>query len=151
MVIMIIPKGLLMTVIASIFIFSMANISYQQVELPFADNVEGDGEEEEAATADEGDGEEEEAATADEGDGEEEEATACIDYEAGENTIVINCNASFLDVVQAVNDPEILEQEEDGQYILNANLEVSDGITFKMNSSGDNLQYLKISGENGII
>src|SRR5215212_3792709 len=141
MVIMIIPKALLMTVITSIFIFSMANISYQQVELPFADNVEGDG------------GEEEEAATADEGDGgeEEEAATACIDYEAGENTIVINCNASFLDVVQAINDPGILEQEEGGQYLLNANLEVSDGITFKMNSSGDNLQYLKISGENGII
>src|SRR5215212_9769245 len=118
MMIMIIPKALLMTVITSIFIFSMANISYQQVELPFADNVEGDGgeEEEEAATADEGDGgeEEEEAATADEGDGgeEEEAATACIDYEAGENTIVINCNASFLDVVQAINEPEILEQEE---------------------------------------
>src|SRR5215212_5739369 len=143
MMIMIIPKALLMTVITSIFIFSMANISYQQVELPFADNVEGDGGEEE----------EEEAATADEGDGEEEEeaATACIDYEAGENTIIINCNASFLDVVQAINDPEILEQEEGGQYLLNANLEVSDGITFKMNSSGDNLQYLKISGENGII
>src|SRR5215212_10265064 len=130
MVIMIIPKALLMTVITSIFIFSTANISYQQVELPFADNVEGDGgeeeesatadegdggEEEESATADEGDGgEEEESATADEGDGgeEEEAATACIDYEAGENTIVINCNASFLDVVQAINEPEILEQEE---------------------------------------
>jgi hypothetical protein len=139
MMIMIIPKALLMTFIASIFIFSMANISYQQVELPFADNVEGDGGEEEAATAEEGDG------------GEEEAATACIDYDAGENTIVINCNASFLDVVQAINDPEILEQEEGGQYLLNANLEVSDGITFKMNSSGDNLQYLKISGENGII
>jgi mannuronan 5-epimerase len=150
--IMIIPKALLMTFIASIFIFSMANISYQQVELPFADNVEGDGGEEEAATAEEGDGGEEEAATAEEGDGgEEEAATACIDFDAGENTIVINCNASFLDVVQAINDPEILEQEEGGQYLLNANLEVSDGITFKMNSSGDNLQYLKISGENGII
>ena len=44
---MIIPKALLMTFIASIFIFSMANISYQQVELPFTDDVEGDGGEEE--------------------------------------------------------------------------------------------------------
>src|SRR5215204_5937506 len=122
---MIIPKALLMTVIALILIFSMANISYQQVELPFDDNRE--------AIEEEG------------------EEAACIDYEAEENTIAISCNASFLDVVQAINDPEILEQENDGQYILNANLEVSDGITFKMNSSGDNLQYLKISGENGII
>src|SRR5215208_5110257 len=119
---MIIPKALLMTVIAPILIFSMANISYQQVELPFGDNREAV---EEEAVEEEG--------------GEE----ACIDYEAEENTIAINCNASFLDVVQAINDPEILEQEDDGQYILNANLEVSDGITFKMNSSGDNLQYLK--------
>src|SRR5215213_7634585 len=93
---MIIPKALLMTVIAPILIFSMANISYQQVELPFGDNKEA-GEE---AVEEEG--------------GEE----ACIDYEAEENTIAINCNASFLDVVQAINDPEILEQEDDGQYIL---------------------------------
>jgi parallel beta-helix repeat protein len=132
---MIIPKVLLTTFIASILIFSTAGISYQQVELPFDNN-----EEEEAGE----DGDEE---AGEDGD----EVTACIDYEAAENTIAINCNASFLDVVQAINDPEILEQENDGQYILNANLEVSDGITFKMNSSGDNLQYLKISGENGII
>ena len=138
--ILIILKVLLMTVIAPILIFSMANISNQQqvVELPFDDN------EEEAAVEEEG----EEAAVEEE---EGEAAAACIDYEAAENTIVISCNASFLDVVQALNDPDILEQEDDGQYILNANLEVSDGITFKMNSSGDNLRYLKISGENGII
>src|SRR5215217_5245542 len=134
MVAMIISKALLMTVIAPILIFSMANISYQQLELPFDDNRE--------AIEEEG---EEEAIE------EEGEEAACIDYEAEENTIALSCNASFLDVVQAINDPEILEQEDDGQYILNANLEVSDGITFKMNSSGDNLQYLKISGENGII
>src|SRR5215208_5731560 len=142
---MIIPKALLMTVIAIILIFSMANISYQQVELPFEDNREAVEEEGEEAVEEEGEEEGEEAVE------EEGEEAACIDYEAEENTIAINCNASFLDVVQAINDPEILEQEDDGQYILNANLEVSDGITFKMNSSGDNLQYLKISGENGII
>jgi parallel beta-helix repeat protein len=141
MMAMIIPKALSMTVIAIILIFSMANISYQQVELPFEDNREAVEEEGEEAVEEEG----EEAVE------EEGEEAACIDYEAEENTIAINCNASFLDVVQAINDPEILEQEDDGQYILNANLEVSDGITFKMNSSGDNLQYLKISGENGII
>jgi parallel beta-helix repeat protein len=139
---MIIPKALFMTTIAGILIFSMASISYQQqVELPFDDNGEAE------AAVEEEEGEEAEAAVEEE----EGEEAACIDYEAAENTIAINCNASFLDVVQAINDPEILEQEDDGQYILNANLEVGDGITFKMNSSGDNLQYLKISGENGII
>ncbi|MDQ3562061.1 MAG: hypothetical protein M3382_03595, partial [Thermoproteota archaeon] len=52
-------------------------------------------------------------------------STACVGYQSGVNTITINCDASFLDVVQAINDPEILEQEEqEGQYILNANLDV---------------------------
>ncbi|HZA99948.1 MAG TPA: hypothetical protein VE308_02885, partial [Nitrososphaera sp.] len=81
----------------------------------------------------------------------------CIDYETSENTIAINCNASFLDVVQTINDPQILEEqeeeeeEENGQYILNANLEVADGVTFAMTSNEDGLQYLKIAGANGII
>ena len=81
------------------------------------------------------------------------EGGPCIDYDAAENTIVINCNASFLDVVQAINDPEILEEQEEegGQYLLNANLQVSDGVTFAMTSNEDGLQYLKISGANGII
>jgi recombinational DNA repair protein RecR len=72
----------------------------------------------------------------------------------GNNTIAINCDASFLDVVQAINDPAILEQEEDqegGQYILKANLDVADGVTFEMTSEQDGLQYLKLAGENGII
>ncbi|HEX6281129.1 MAG TPA: right-handed parallel beta-helix repeat-containing protein [Nitrososphaera sp.] len=80
-------------------------------------------------------------------------STACIGYQAGVNTITITCDASFLDVVQAINDPEILEQEDeaDGQYILKANLDVADGLTFAMTSNQDGLQYLKIAGENGII
>ena len=79
-------------------------------------------------------------------------STACVSYQSGINTITINCDASFLDVVQTINDPGILEQEdEQGQYILNANLDVADGVSFAMTSSGDGLQYLKLAGENGII
>ena len=79
-------------------------------------------------------------------------STACVSYQSGVNTITINCDASFLDVVQAINDPGLLEQEEDqGQYILNANLDVVDGVNFEMTSNGDGLQYLKLAGENGII
>jgi mannuronan 5-epimerase len=78
-------------------------------------------------------------------------STACIGYQGGVKTITITCDASFLDVIQAITDPGILQQEAEGQYILNANLEVADGVTFKMTSSGDNLQYLKIAGQNGII
>ena len=76
---------------------------------------------------------------------------ACIDYDEGQNTITINCNASFLDIIQTINDPEILENLGNGEYILNANLEVADGITFVMTSNSDGLQYLKLAGENGII
>jgi mannuronan 5-epimerase len=83
------------------------------------------------------------------------EGGPCIDYDAAENTIVINCNASFLDVVQTINDPEILENLGNGEYLLNANLEVADDVTFEMTSSSSNedggLQYLKITGTNGII
>src|SRR5215210_4548590 len=75
----------------------------------------------------------------------------CIDYESSDNTITINCNSSFLDVVQTINDSDIIENLGNGEYILNANLEVADGITFEMNSNQDGLQYLKIAGENGII
>jgi len=79
-------------------------------------------------------------------------STACVGYQEGINTITITCDASFLDVVQAISDPAILEQEvQGGQYILHANLEVADGVTFQMTSNGDNLRYLKLAGANGII
>jgi parallel beta-helix repeat protein len=135
----IIPKAFFITAVVAILIFSMTSISYQQAQFPFdEETIEAlqEAEEEEA--------EEEE---------EPMEEEACIDFDSTENTIAINCDASFLDVVQAINDPEILEQEEEqeGQYILNANLEVADGITFEMTSEEDGLQYLKITGANGII
>src|SRR5215217_1067989 len=82
------------------------------------------------------------------------EGGACIDYDQSENTIAIDCNASFLDVVQTINDPEILENPGTGEYLLNANLEVADDVTFEMTSSNEDsggLQYLKIAGVNGII
>jgi mannuronan 5-epimerase len=81
----------------------------------------------------------------------EEEDGACIDYEPTENTITITCNASFLDVVNTVNDQSILEELGDGEYLLNANLQVIDGVIFEMSLNDDGLQYLKIAGTNGII
>jgi parallel beta-helix repeat protein len=80
-----------------------------------------------------------------------EEEGECVDYERSENTIAIDCEASFLDVIQAINDPDILENSGNGEYILNANLEVDDDATFEMTSNQDGLQYLKIAGVNGII
>src|ERR687891_2215461 len=77
----------------------------------------------------------------------------CTEYDQTENTITVNCNSSFSDVARAVNDPKIMGSLGNGVYILNATLEIADDITFEMNSSNpdDNLQYLKIVNENGII
>jgi parallel beta-helix repeat protein len=77
----------------------------------------------------------------------------CTEYDQAENTINVNCNSSFSDVARAISDPKIVENLGNGEYILNATLEIADNITFEMNSSNadDNLQYLKIAGENGII
>ena len=79
--------------------------------------------------------------------------TACVGYQREVNTIMISCDASFQDIVHAINQPNILEQdaEQNGQYILKANLEVADGVTFEMTSNGDGLQYLKLADANGII
>jgi parallel beta-helix repeat protein len=121
-------------------------MSYQQVQPPSDDEESIEEAIEESIDEEESIEEEDEEESIEEG--------VCIDYDAAENTIVINCNASFLDVVQAINDPEILEEQEEegGQYLLNANLQVSDGVTFAMTANEDGgLQYLKITGANGII
>src|ERR671914_364354 len=85
----------------------------------------------------------------------DEQGAECIDYEEVENTITIDCGrASFEDVISTINDQSVIEKlEEDGEYLLKANLRVADGVTFEMTSSNedDNLQYLKIGGANGII
>ncbi len=80
--------------------------------------------------------------------------SVCIQHDQTENTINVNCNSSFPAVSQAINNTEIIQNLGNGEYLLNATLEIADGVTFEMNSSDvgdDNLQYLKIAGENGII
>jgi mannuronan 5-epimerase len=80
--------------------------------------------------------------------------TVCIQHDPTENIINVNCNSSFPTITQAINNPEIIQNLGNGEYLLNATLEVADGVTFEMNSSDvgvDNLQYLKIADENGII
>jgi parallel beta-helix repeat protein len=77
------------------------------------------------------------------------DGTTCIDYDSTENTIDIDCNASFLDVVVSINDQLVLQNVGDGEYLLKANLEVDDGVTFAMTSN--DIKWLKIAGANGII
>jgi mannuronan 5-epimerase len=83
---------------------------------------------------------------------ENDEGLRCIYYEAAEKTITIDCDhASFGDLIRTIYDRSLLEKlEEDGEYLLKANLRVADGASFGMTSS-DGVQYLKIAGANGII
>jgi mannuronan 5-epimerase len=83
---------------------------------------------------------------------ENDEGLRCIYYEAAEKTITIDCDhASFGDLIGTIYDRSLLEKlEEDGEYLLKANLRVADGVSFDMTSS-DGVRYLKIAGANGII
>jgi mannuronan 5-epimerase len=74
---------------------------------------------------------------------------ACINYEEIQRTIIITCNASFGDVANNINDQSILENVQNQEYVLKANLQVSDGITLTMDSP--DITWLKIAGANGII
>jgi mannuronan 5-epimerase len=81
-----------------------------------------------------------------------QEGEICIDYELTVNTITITCNyASFQEVVATINDPAIIANLGDGEYLLKANLQVNNGATLGMTSNEDGLRYLKIAGANGII
>jgi parallel beta-helix repeat protein len=79
----------------------------------------------------------------------EDEDESCVDYGASDNTIDIDCDASFADVTQAIDDSSILENSGPGEYILKANLDVDEDATFSMNSNDVN--WLKITDVNGII
>jgi mannuronan 5-epimerase len=81
-----------------------------------------------------------------------EQGLQCIYYEPAENTITIDCDqATFEDLVSTIYDRAILERlETDGEYLLKANLRIADGVSFDM-TSDNGIQYLKISGANGII
>lgn len=83
---------------------------------------------------------------------ENEQGLQCIYYDAARNTITIDCDhASFDDLINTIYNRSVLEKlEEDGEYLLKANLRVADGASFDMTSS-NGIQYLKIDGANGII
>src|SRR5215510_7406899 len=78
-----------------------------------------------------------------------DEGESCVDYGASDNTINVDCDASFADVIQAIDDFSILENSGPGEYILKANLEVDEDATFSMNSNDVN--WLKITDSHGII
>ena len=76
----------------------------------------------------------------------------CIHYEAAENTITVDCDrATFGDLITTLPIQSVIEKlSGDGEYLLKANLRVSNDASFEMTSDGG-LQYLKLADTNGII
>ncbi len=78
----------------------------------------------------------------------------CTEYNQTENKINVSCNSNLQDIAQTINDTRIVQNLGNGEFILNATLEIDDGVTFEINSSSprdNDVRYLKIAGENGII
>ena len=76
----------------------------------------------------------------------------CIHYEVTENTITVDCDrATFGDLITTLPIQSVIEKlAGDGEYLLKANLRVSNDASFEMTSDGG-LQYLKLADTNGII
>ena len=76
--------------------------------------------------------------------GQTQGSASCISYDASDMIVSISCKgASFRDIHNQLNDPNILRMEsEDGIWRLNAGIVVEEGATFYINSS--DLSWLKI-------
>jgi hypothetical protein len=77
----------------------------------------------------------------------------CINYDQTKNTLTIICNTSFREVADTTNDPSVLSNLGNGQYLLNSTLQVDNGATFSMsqNDDGGGIKWLKIAGVNGLV
>lgn len=68
----------------------------------------------------------------------------CIKFDSLNREITISCEMTNLSQVHKVlNDPKILKKEGDGIWLLNANLTISDGASFTINSN--DTKWLKIN------
>src|SRR3712207_7123838 len=84
---------------------------------------------------------------------ENDEGLRCIYYEAAEKTITIDCDhASFGDLISTIYDRSLLEKlEEDGEYLLKANLRVADGASFGMTSSDGDRKSTRLNSSHANI
>lgn len=73
-------------------------------------------------------------------------SATCVSHDSETNTIVISCDATFDDVSSAITDTSILRHEGDDDYVLDADVLVTDGSTFGMCSC--DIRWLKILGDN---
>jgi mannuronan 5-epimerase len=67
----------------------------------------------------------------------------CVKYDSLNREITITCESTNLSqVVDVLNDPGVLKKEDDGVWLLNANLTINEGATFTIDSN--DTKWLKI-------
>jgi poly(beta-D-mannuronate) C5 epimerase len=67
----------------------------------------------------------------------------CVKYDSTNREITITCESTNLSQVHDVlNDPDVLEKEDDGVWLLNANLTINEGANFTIDSN--DTKWLKI-------
>jgi poly(beta-D-mannuronate) C5 epimerase len=68
----------------------------------------------------------------------------CVEFDSLTKEITISCESTNFNQVQKVlNDPDILKNEGDGVWLLNANLTIADGASFTIDSN--DIKWLKIN------
>jgi len=74
--------------------------------------------------------------------------TACTTYDSSNNRIVVSCNSTLPQVATEINNPSIIEDKGNGEYIIRATLQASHAkLTI---SSTDGVSWLKITKNYGL-
>jgi parallel beta-helix repeat protein len=74
---------------------------------------------------------------------------ACSSYDSSSDTIYVTCDTTLPSVRTTINDGNQLKYLGSGQYLLRANIRVTDGDTLAV-SNADGVTWLKIVGDRGI-
>jgi hypothetical protein len=69
----------------------------------------------------------------------------CVDHDSSERIIVVICDTTFEQLEEDINDISVLEELENGEYLLSANIEVADGIRLTIASPA--VTWVKVSNE----
>jgi parallel beta-helix repeat protein len=75
-------------------------------------------------------------------------SAACATYDSANNTITVSCDTTLPQVVKDIDNPSIIENKGDGEYIVKATLQINDSkLTI---SSDDGVSWVKFTGGNGL-
>ena len=73
---------------------------------------------------------------------------ACATYDGTNNRIIVSCNTTLPQVASEINNPSIIEDKGNGEYIIRATLQASHAkLTI---SSADGVSWLKFTKDSGL-